>query len=131
MAEVVVAPTARRPVMRTKSTRTIRAPRRSMPSSMATSTDSSTATSAAAISDADSMDIRGLSINMTILARGSAPGRGREWYKARIDKFRNRFPPVVVTFIATHPGGETHPLLLPQPKVAFVHKGDIMLMNEE
>ena len=43
--------------------------------------------------------------------------------KARIDKFRNRFPPVVVTFLATHPGGETHPLLLPQPKVAFVHKG--------
>ena len=131
MAAVVVAPTARQPVMRTKSTRTIRAPRRSLPSSMANATDSLAATSAPVISDADSMDIRGLSINMTILARGSAPGRGREWYKARIDKFRNRFPPVVVTFIATHPGGETHPLLLPQPKVAFVHKGDIMLMDEE
>ena len=73
----------------------------------------------------DEMDVSGLEMGMVVLARGWAPSGVRTWFVARITKFRERFPPVVVTFIATHPTGQTHSLLLPQPKVAHVSSVDI------
>ena len=77
------------------------------------------------------MDISGLEVGMVVLAKGYGPAGGRSWFRARITKFRPRFPPIVVTFTATHPMGLTQPLLLPQPKVAHVTRADIRLLDEE
>ena len=77
------------------------------------------------------MDISGLEVGMVVLAKGYGPAGGRSWFRARITKFRPRFPPIVVTFTATHPEGLTQPLLLPQPKVAHVTRADIRLLDEE
>lgn len=74
-------------------------------------------------SDADAMDVSGLEEKQTVLALGRGPSGSRDWFRARIDKFRPSFPPIVITYTATHPGGETHPLSLPEPRVAYVHKG--------
>lgn len=76
------------------------------------------------------MDISGLEVGMVVLAKGFGPAGGRSWFLARITKFRPRFPPIVVTFTATHPMGLTQPLLLPQPKVAHVTRADIRLLDE-
>ena len=76
------------------------------------------------------MDISGLEVGMVVLAKGYGPAGGRTWFRARITKFRPRFPPIVVTFTATHPMGLTQPLLLPQPKVAHVTRADIRLLDE-
>ena len=76
------------------------------------------------------MDISGLEVGIVVLAKGFGPAGGRSWFRARITKFRPRFPPIVVTFTATHPMGLTQPLLLPQPKVAHVTRADIRLLDE-
>ena len=80
--------------------------------------------------EADPMDVSGLAVRQVVLARGLGPSGAREWFRARVDKFRQSFPPIVVTYVATHPAGETHALALPEPKVAYVHKGDVKLLSD-
>jgi hypothetical protein len=77
------------------------------------------------------MDISGLEVGKVVLAKGYGPAGGRTWFLARITKFRPRFPPIVVTFTATHPMGLTQQLLLPQPRVSHVPKTDVRLLDDE
>ena len=79
--------------------------------------------------DEDEMDISGLDVGMVILAKGLGPANGRELYKARITKFRKKFPPIQVCYLATHPDGDTNPLRLPASREAAVHKADIEMLE--
>ena len=36
----------------------------------------------------------------------------------------------MISYISTHPDGDSHPLLLPEPKVAYVHMGDVQIENK-
>ena len=70
------------------------------------------------------MSTEGLNIGDEVFAEGNAPGGGRTWFKAKVIGFRNRFPPIVVEYIATT-DGETQPLALPAPVSAYVHRQQV------
>ena len=72
-------------------------------------------------------DTSGIEVGQAVLARGFAPSGERVWFKAEVTALRppRRWPPIVVKFTATHPEGDTQPLLLPRPITAYVHRADL------
>jgi len=79
---------------------------------------------AVASSTNEEMDVSGLSIDQNVLARGQGAAHRLQWFRARIIKFRNQYPPIQVRYLATE-GGATLALLLPEPNVASVAKADL------
>ena len=71
----------------------------------------------------------GLAVGDLILAKGLSPTGGRAWFQAKVIKLRTLYPPIVIQYTATAEG-VTHPLLLPTPRTAYVHRGDARLASE-
>ena len=64
----------------------------------------------------------GLQVGDECFARGSM--LELKWFKARVLAVRPKPPCIRVEYLATY-DGETMPLLLPEPRKAFVHEGDV------
>ena len=72
----------------------------------------------------DEMDIAGLTVGQTLLARTIGPTGEKLWFQAIIRGFRNTWPPIVVEYTGTE-SGDTTRLNLPQLLKGFVWKADI------
>ena len=72
----------------------------------------------------DEMDVSGLAVGQSVLARTTGPMGQKQWFRATIKAFRSQWPPVVVKFTATE-GGNTTRLMLPEPLTGFVWKGNL------
>ena len=59
----------------------------------------------------------------TVWAMGLHAGT-RKRFRAEVIKLRNMFPRIVVKYVATEAGG-THPLELPDPRVAYLTMTDL------
>ena len=83
-----------------------------------------TAVEDAGIDNEAAMDVSGLLDGQLVFAKGLAPSGERVWFRAQIVRLRpGHFPPIVVKYMATEAGDEAA-LLLPQPRTAYVHRGD-------
>ena len=76
------------------------------------------------------MDISGLEVGMEVVAQGFGPAGGRDWFFARITNFRNSFPPIVLTFTATHPQRFMQPLWLPTQRVVYMERAEVKMPGE-
>ena len=56
-------------------------------------------------------------------------GGAHKLFTARVLEIRARFPRIVVEFTADDTGA-THPIALPQPRIAYVHAGMISAIEE-
>ena len=56
-------------------------------------------------------------------------GGSHKFFTARVLEIRARFPRIVVEFTADDTGA-THPIALPQPRIAYVHAGMIAAIEE-
>ena len=82
-----------------------------------------TAAAAAATSAAvaaDELDTGEYAVGRRVFAKGLGPDGDVAWFVASVVGHRERFPPLQIAYLATHPGGETSALHLPVPRMAFV-----------
>ena len=67
----------------------------------------------------EEVDTTGFTPGERLYAKGF-DGRAQAWYVAEVMAVRQRFPPLQIRYLATHPDGEASALALPVPRVAFV-----------
>ena len=81
------------------------------------------------IDNETALDVTGFEVGDLVLAKGFSPTGERKWFQAKITKLRSVYPPIVIKYFATE-DGYTQPLLLPTPRIAHVHRGDMQAMSE-
>ena len=65
------------------------------------------------------LDVGDFSVGRRCFARGQGGDGEQAWFVAEVVSHRERFPPIQVKFLATHPDGDTSALALPVPRLVF------------
>ena len=109
---------------RRASARTIKKPRLSFPAPARTSAVPASAKRPLVANEA-AFDVAGITPGDIVLAMGLAPSGHRAWFQATVLALRKHpaWPPITVKYIGDETGC-SEPLLLPQPRVAYVIKAD-------
>ena len=66
------------------------------------------------------LDTGDFSVGRRVFCRGQGGDGEQAWFVTQVVAHRNRFPPIQVRFLATHPDGDTSALALPVPRLVFV-----------
>ena len=74
-------------------------------------------------------DVSKIAVGNLVLAKGYSPTGERRWFEAEVLKLRDVHPRIVVKYLATADGNKLS-LLLPNPRIAYVHGDDTQTFSE-
>ena len=73
------------------------------------------------------LEVGDFSVGRRCFARGQGGDGEQAWFVSEVVAHRERYPPIEVKFLATHPDGDTSALALPVPRLAFLPASALQL----